>query len=46
VEQILNDRPIGCEIAHVGKLVTEPGLWQKTPEGQQIPLEATGWRHE
>ncbi len=45
-EQILNERPIECEIAHVGKLVSEPGLWQKMPDGPQIPLEPTGWRHE
>jgi thiamine-monophosphate kinase len=45
-EHILNDRPIGCAIAHVGRLVPEPGLWQKTPTGEQIPLEPTGWRHE
>jgi thiamine-monophosphate kinase len=44
-ERILNERPIGCPIAHVGKLVEEPGLWQKTPSGEQVPLEATGWRH-
>jgi thiamine-monophosphate kinase len=44
-QQILNERPIECEVAHVGKLVAEPGLWQKTPTGEQIPLEPTGWRH-
>jgi thiamine-monophosphate kinase len=44
-EQILNERPIDCPIAHVGKLVPEPGLWQKSPRGEQVKLEATGWRH-
>jgi thiamine-monophosphate kinase len=44
-ERILNERPLGCAIAHVGKLVPELGLWKKSPSGEQVPLEATGWRH-
>jgi len=44
-EQILNDRPIACAVAHVGKLIPEPGLWQSTG-GEPRPLEEIGWRHE
>lgn len=44
-EQILNDQPVKCAIAHVGKLISEPGLWQTTG-GERTPLEEIGWRHE
>jgi thiamine-monophosphate kinase len=44
-ECILNDRPLACAVAHIGKLVPEVGLWQKTSNCEQVPLEATGWRH-
>jgi thiamine-monophosphate kinase len=45
-ERILNDRLLECEIAHVGMLVSEPGLWQKTPAGEPMKMEPTGWRHQ
>jgi thiamine-monophosphate kinase len=44
-EQVLNDRPTECAIAHVGKLISDPGLWQTTV-GERTPLEEIGWRHE
>jgi thiamine-monophosphate kinase len=44
-QRILNERPVECAIAHVGKLVPELGLWQKTPSGKLMPLEASGWQH-
>ncbi|MCC7475301.1 MAG: thiamine-phosphate kinase [Pirellulales bacterium] len=43
--QILEDRPINCELAHVGKLVPEPGLWHQLATGDRSPLEPTGWQH-
>jgi thiamine-monophosphate kinase len=44
-QAILRDRPIDCEITHVGELTDEPGLWQQLPDRRRIPLKATGWRH-
>jgi thiamine-monophosphate kinase len=43
-QAILRDRPLDCEITHIGELVAEPGLWQNS-NGIRRPLEATGWRH-
>ena len=42
---ILRDRPLDCEVTHVGQLIAEPGLWQQQADGCRLPLEATGWRH-
>ncbi len=44
-QAMLRDRPVECEIAHVGELIAEPGLWQQTAGGKRIPLEEIGWRH-
>src|SRR5436190_1489341 len=44
-QAILRDRPVDCQITHVGELIAEPGLWQQQPDGRRSPLEATGWRH-
>jgi thiamine-monophosphate kinase len=44
-QAILRDRPVDCQITHIGELITEPGLWQQQPDGRRSPLEATGWRH-
>jgi thiamine-monophosphate kinase len=44
-QTMLRDRPIACEITHVGELVKEKGLWQLS-DGTRRTLEATGWRHE
>lgn len=43
---ILRDRPVNCEVAHVGELIAAPGLWQQSPSGTRAPLEPTGWRHQ
>jgi thiamine-monophosphate kinase len=43
-QAILRDRPVDCDITHVGELIAEPGLWQQEPDGRS-PLEVTGWRH-
>jgi thiamine-monophosphate kinase len=45
-QAILRDRPVNCEITHVGELIAAPGLWQHSPNGTRVPLEPTGWRHE
>jgi thiamine-monophosphate kinase len=44
-QSILRDRPIDCQITHVGELIAEPGLWQQQSDGCRSPLEASGWRH-
>jgi thiamine-monophosphate kinase len=45
-ERILRDKPLSCAITHVGELVAERGLWQRTADGGRQPLEAIGWRHQ
>jgi thiamine-monophosphate kinase len=45
-QAILNDRPLGCPLTHVGELISEPGLWQQTSTTARARLEVTGWRHE
>jgi thiamine-monophosphate kinase len=44
-QAILNDRPLDCQVTHVGELIAKPGLWQQRSEGPRTPLEASGWRH-
>jgi thiamine-monophosphate kinase len=44
-QAILRDRPVGCQLTHVGELIAEPGLWQQEPDGRRSPLEPSGWRH-
>jgi thiamine-monophosphate kinase len=44
-EAILNDRPLDCQLTHVGELIAEKGLWQQTSDGPRVPLEVSGWRH-
>src|SRR3954468_12696453 len=44
-QAILRDRPVDCQLTHVGELIAEPGLWQQQSDGRRSPLEATGWRH-
>jgi thiamine-monophosphate kinase len=44
-EAILRDRPVDCQLTHVGELIAEPGLWQQEPDGRRSPLEPSGWRH-
>jgi thiamine-monophosphate kinase len=44
-QAILHDRPVDCQLTHIGELIAEPGLWQKEPNGRRSPLKATGWRH-
>jgi thiamine-monophosphate kinase len=44
-QQILQDRPIGCSISHVGELIERPGLWQKRGSAEVTPLKVTGWQH-
>jgi thiamine-monophosphate kinase len=45
-QAILRDRPVDCQVTHVGELIADPGLWQQQSDGRRMPLEATGWRHE
>ncbi len=44
-QAILRDRPVDCEITHVGELIAGQGLWQQRSDGTRSPLEPTGWRH-
>jgi thiamine-monophosphate kinase len=44
-QQILRDKPVDCAVTHIGELVAERGLWQRTSVGERWPLDATGWRH-
>lgn len=44
-QSILLDRPVDCQLTHVGELIAEPGLWQQPSDGRRSPLEASGWRH-
>jgi thiamine-monophosphate kinase len=44
-QAILRDRPVDCQLTHVGELIAEPGLWQQRSDGRRLPLEASGWRH-
>lgn len=44
-QAILRDRPLDCQLTHVGELIAEPGLFQSQGNGRRTPLEATGWRH-
>lgn len=44
-QQILQDKPIGCSVTHIGELIAEHGLWQQQAGDQRTPLEPTGWRH-
>jgi thiamine-monophosphate kinase len=44
-QAILNDSTLNCPVTHVGELIAERGLWQQLPDGERLPLEATGWRH-
>jgi thiamine-monophosphate kinase len=44
-QAILRDRPIDCQLTHIGELIAEPGLWQQEPNSRRSPLEPTGWRH-
>jgi thiamine-monophosphate kinase len=45
-QAILRDRPVDCQVTHVGELIADPGLWQQHADGRRMPLGATGWRHE
>jgi thiamine-monophosphate kinase len=44
-QAILRDRPVDCQLTHVGELIVEPGLWQQNSGGRRSSLEVTGWRH-
>jgi thiamine-monophosphate kinase len=44
-QRILDEKPTGCSIAHVGELIPEPGLWQQGDQRRREPLEPIGWRH-
>ncbi len=42
---ILHDQPLECDVTHIGHLVAETGLWQRSPDGTREPLAPTGWTH-
>lgn len=44
-QAILRDTPTECAITHVGELIAERGLWQRSNDHERRPLEAIGWRH-
>jgi len=44
-ERILRERPLECDITHVGEFTAEPGLWQQVADSERRPMEALGWRH-
>jgi thiamine-monophosphate kinase len=45
-EAILRDKPVDCDVSHVGELIAERGLWQRNAAGQRQPLEPRGWLHQ
>lgn len=44
-EQIVRDQPLQIPITPIGKLISDPGLWQQTGEEPRQPLKPTGWLH-
>ncbi|MGH7136808.1 MAG: thiamine-phosphate kinase, partial [Pirellulales bacterium] len=43
--RMVDERPFGTPLTIVGEFVREPGLWQRQPTGQLVPLAARGYLH-
>jgi thiamine-monophosphate kinase len=44
-ERMCRDQPLGVPITCVGEFLAEPGLLQRSAQGEQLPLAPTGYLH-
>lgn len=43
--EIVSQQPLAIPITDIGRVVSEPGLFQQTGRDSYAPLEPRGWRH-
>lgn len=43
--RLTSDQPLDVKITSIGRMVPEKGLWQATPSGERLPIEAKGFMH-
>lgn len=44
-ERLAADRSLDLELTIVGEFISEPGLWQRGPDGHRAPLSPRGYLH-
>jgi thiamine-monophosphate kinase len=43
--RMLAEQPLQVPLTAIGRFVTEPGLWEALPDGEQRKLAPRGWQH-
>lgn len=44
-QRLLADQPLAIPLTEIGRFIDDPGLWQHTGDGEQIPLTPRGFEH-